>query len=125
MRKDPKSISIVGVVSVCLVFLLTWQGNSQDVPADELEKAMEYVDREDFGSAVEVLEDVLLTFREKAPLQIRNAVLVTHIYRFGSYDERKHSVFARSEPIVIYLELRNFTFEGGCASVVHRRRTLN
>ena len=80
-------------------------------PRDELQKALEYVDRESFGQAVDVLEDVLLTLREKAPLKIENIALATEIYQFGIYDKRENSIFAPDEPILIYSELRNFTSE--------------
>jgi hypothetical protein len=78
-------------------------------PRDQLEKALEYVGREDFGQAVDVLEDALLILREKAPLEIENTALVTEIYQFGMYDEKEDSIFAPNEPILIYSELRNFT----------------
>ena len=96
-----------------MVLALILMGNigcfASPTPRDELQKALEYVDREDFGQAVDILEDVLLTLREKAPLRIENIALVTEIYEFGNYDKRENSVFAPGESILIYSELRNFT----------------
>jgi len=80
-------------------------------PRDQLERALEYVKREDFGQAVDVLEDALLILREKAPLKIENITLAANVYQFGVYDKRENSVFAPDEPILIYCEVRNFTSE--------------
>ena len=111
MKKCLKHILFVGVLGVCLAFLVSYQGKCQESPADQLEKALEYVAGANYGQAVEVLENVLLDLREKAPLKIENTALVNEIHQFGMYDERENSVFAPGETILIYSELRNFTSE--------------
>ena len=111
VKKHLKHVLFVGVLGVCLAFLVSYQGNCQESPADQLEKALEYVAGANYGQAVEVLEDVLLDLREKAPLKIENTALVNEIHQFGMYDERENSVFAPGETILIYSELRNFTSE--------------
>jgi len=110
-KKCLKHILFVGVLGVCLAFLVSYQGNCQESPVDQLEKALEYVAGANYGQAVEVLENVLLDLREKAPLKIENTALVNEIHQFGMYDERENSVFAPGETILIYSELRNFTSE--------------
>ncbi|MBA7710324.1 hypothetical protein ES703_119264 [subsurface metagenome] len=110
-KKCLKHILFVGVLGVCLAFLVSYQGNCQESPADQLEKALEYVAGANYGQAVEVLENVLLDLREKAPLKIENTALVNEIHQFGMYDERENSVFVPGETILIYSELRNFTSE--------------
>jgi len=104
-----KSLRRVGTLVLIFILMGSIGSFGALTPADQLEKAIEYVDREDFGRAVDVLEDVLRTLREKAPLKIENTALVTEIYQFSVYDKRENSVFAPGETILIYSEVRNFT----------------
>lgn len=106
-----KGLCSVIVLVIALVLMASSGSFGALTPADQLEKTIEYVNREDYGQAVDVLEDVLLTLREKAPLKIENIALATNVYQFGVYDERESSVFAPDEPILMYCEVRNFTFE--------------
>ncbi|MBA7699732.1 hypothetical protein ES703_108432 [subsurface metagenome] len=106
---NAKSLWRVGTLVLIFILMGSIGSFGALTPADQLEKAIEYVNREDYGQAVDVLEDVLLTLREKAPLKIENTALVTEIYQFGMYDKRENSVFAPDEPILIYSEVRNFT----------------
>jgi len=106
---NAKSLWRVGILVLIFVLMASLGSFGALTPADQLEKAIEYVNREDYGQAVDVLEDVLLTLREKASLKIENTALVTEIYQFGMYDKRENSIFAPDEPILIYSEVRNFT----------------
>lgn len=99
----------VGALVIALILMGSMGSFGALTPADQLEKAIEYVNREDYDQAVDVLEDVLRTLRKKASLKIENTALVTEIYQFGMYDKRENSIFAPGEPILIYSELRNFT----------------
>jgi len=104
-----KNMWRVGVLVLALILMASSGSYGALTPADQLQKALEYVAREEYGQAVDVLEDALLTLREKAPLKIENTALVTEIYQFGAYDKKDNSSFAPDEPILIYCELRNFT----------------
>ena len=106
---NAKSLWRVGTLVLIFILMGSIGSFGALTPADQLEKAIEYVNREDYGQAVDVLEDVLRTLREKAPLKIENTALVTEIYQFGMYDKRENSIFAPDEPILIYSEVRNFT----------------
>jgi len=104
-----KNMWRLGVLVLALILMASSGSFGALTPADQLQEALEYMNREDYGQAVDVLEDALLTLREKAPLKIENTALVTEIYQFGVYDKRESSVFAPDEPILIYSEVRNFT----------------
>ena len=104
-----KNMWRLGVLVLALILMASSGSSGAVTPADQLQEALEYMGREDYGQAVDVLEDALLTLREKAPLKVENTALVTEIYQFGAYDERENSIFAPDEPILIYCELRNFT----------------
>lgn len=104
-----KNMWRLGVLVLALILMASSGSSGAVTPADQLQEALEYMDREDYGQAVDVLEDALLTLREKAPLKVENTALVTEIYQFGAYDERENSIFAPDEPILIYCELGNFT----------------
>ena len=104
-----KNMWRLGVLVLALILMASSGSSGAPTPADQLQEALEYMGREDYGQAVDVLEDALLTLREKAPLKVENTALVTEIYQFGAYDERENSIFAPDEPILIYCELGNFT----------------
>lgn len=106
-----KDLCSVIVLVIALVLMASSGSFGAPTPADQLEKAIEYVNRENYGQTVHVLEDVLLTLREKAPLKLENITLATNVKQFGVYDKRESSVFAPDETILIYCEVRNFTFE--------------
>ena len=106
-----KSLRRAGTLVVILILMGSVGSFGVLTPRDQLERALEYVNREDFGQAVDVLEDALLILREKAPLKIENITLAANVYQFGVYDKRENSVFAPDEPILIYCEVRNFTSE--------------
>jgi len=108
---NAKSLWRVGILVLIFILMGSMGSFGAVTPADQLEKAIEYVNREDYGQAVDVLEDVLLTLREKAPLKIENIALATNVYQFSVYDKRESSVFAPDEPVLIYSEVRNFTSE--------------
>ena len=106
-----KNMWRVGVLVLALILMASSGSFGALTPADQLQEALEYIAREDYGQAVDVLENALLTLREKAPLKIENTALVTEIYQFGAYDKKDNSIFAPDEPILIYSEVRNFTSE--------------
>ncbi len=108
---NAKSLWRVGTLVLIFILMGSIGSFGALTPADQLEKAIEYVNREDYGQAIDVLEDVLLTLREKAPLEIENIALATNVYQFSVYDKRESSVFAPDEPILIYCEVKNFTSE--------------
>jgi len=106
-----KSLWRVGILVLALILVGNIGSCGALTPQEQLERAMEYVGSANYGAAVDVLEDILLDLREKAPLKIQNVDLATEVHQFGMYDKRESSIFAPDEPILIYSEVRNFTSE--------------
>ena len=106
-----KSLWRVGILVLALILVGNIGSCGALTPQEQLERALEYVGSANYGAAVDVLEDILLDLREKAPLKIQNVDLATEVHQFGMYDKRESSIFAPDEPILIYSEVRNFTSE--------------
>ena len=61
MGKHSTRISFLAVMAICLMLLLNNYAVSQEPPKERLRQAIEYVDMESWGTAIETLEDVLLS----------------------------------------------------------------
>jgi hypothetical protein len=77
-----------------------------------IEQSLQYLEQHDYNMAIDLLEEALLSIREKAQLELMNVQFTEDkAAGFGMYQKRKDTNFAQGETFYIYAEPKNFSIK--------------
>lgn len=77
-----------------------------------IEQSLQYLEQHDYNMAIDLLEEALLSIREKAQLGLVNVQFTENkATGFGMYQIREDANFAQGETFYIYAEPKNYSIK--------------
>jgi len=75
-----------------------------------IEKSLEFLEKKDYSMAIDLLDQAILSIREKATLELKNLQFTKEEAEgFGLYQPREDISFNQGETFFIYAEPKNYT----------------
>ena len=105
-----KIISLLVSLFIITAFLTTMSLNILASEKDLIEKSLEFLEQKDYSIAIDLLDQAILSIREKASLELINLQFTNEeATGFGLYQPRKDISFSQGETFFLYAEPKNYT----------------